>query len=224
MNSVVARLQAEVAAGRLDFDPRPARGGAAARSIERGAAPAVLLAQRLRACCRGLLSRAQARATRPVHLGRRGPRQNPVDGLVLRDRCRAAPSAAISIASCARCMRSSASQRPIWPARAVAQRLAARTRVVCLDEFFVADIADAMILAGLFEGLFRRGVMLGRDLQSGAGRALQGRSAAAALLAGDRVAQAASGRRAPGRRHRLSAAPARAGAHLPRLARAGKPR
>ena len=46
------------------------------------------------------------------------------------------------------------------PLDVVAQRVAARTRVICLDEIFVADIADAMILAGLFEGLFRRGVML----------------------------------------------------------------
>jgi cell division protein ZapE len=46
------------------------------------------------------------------------------------------------------------------PLDTVAQRFAARERVICLDEFFVADIADAMILAGLFEGLFRYGVTL----------------------------------------------------------------
>jgi cell division protein ZapE len=46
------------------------------------------------------------------------------------------------------------------PLDLVAQRLSERSRVICLDEFFVADIADAMILAGLFDGLFRRGVTL----------------------------------------------------------------
>ncbi len=46
------------------------------------------------------------------------------------------------------------------PLDTVAERLAQRASVICLDEFFVADIADAMILAGLFEGLFRRGVTL----------------------------------------------------------------
>jgi cell division protein ZapE len=46
------------------------------------------------------------------------------------------------------------------PLDVVAQRFAARNRLICLDEFLVADIADAMILTGLFEGLFRYGVTL----------------------------------------------------------------
>jgi cell division protein ZapE len=46
------------------------------------------------------------------------------------------------------------------PLETVAERLARNARVICLDEFFVADIADAMILAALLEGLFRRGVTL----------------------------------------------------------------
>jgi cell division protein ZapE len=46
------------------------------------------------------------------------------------------------------------------PLDLAAARIAQRLRVLCLDEFFVSDIADAMILAGLLQGLFRRGVTL----------------------------------------------------------------
>ena len=46
------------------------------------------------------------------------------------------------------------------PLEIVADRLAEEARVICFDEFFVTDIGDAMILGGLMEGLFARGVTL----------------------------------------------------------------
>jgi len=46
------------------------------------------------------------------------------------------------------------------PLELVAAELARAAPVLCLDELQVADIADAMILGGLFAGLFRHGVTL----------------------------------------------------------------
>ena len=46
------------------------------------------------------------------------------------------------------------------PLESVAEHLAARARVLCLDEFIVTDITDAMLLHGLLRGLFARGVTL----------------------------------------------------------------
>ena len=46
------------------------------------------------------------------------------------------------------------------PLQEIARSIARDTRVLCCDELYVADIADAMILGGLFAELFRHGVTL----------------------------------------------------------------
>lgn len=46
------------------------------------------------------------------------------------------------------------------PLKLVAQEIAKEAKVVCLDEFFVKDITDAMLLGNLLEEMFNLGVVL----------------------------------------------------------------
>lgn len=51
-------------------------------------------------------------------------------------------------------------QGRVNPLSYIAQELAANTKVICFDEFFVNDIADAMLLGGIFDALNKQGVMI----------------------------------------------------------------
>jgi cell division protein ZapE len=55
-------------------------------------------------------------------------------------------------------LREAAGQRN--PLERIGSRLARQARVLCLDEMQVEDIADAMLMGGLLESLFRHGVTL----------------------------------------------------------------
>ena len=50
--------------------------------------------------------------------------------------------------------------RMVNPLKAIAKHWAKQYRLLCLDEFHVSDIGDAMILGGLLEALFQQGVIL----------------------------------------------------------------
>ena len=51
-------------------------------------------------------------------------------------------------------------QGQVDPLKEIAKQFASETDIICFDEFFVEDITDAMILAGMFEALFAEGVVL----------------------------------------------------------------
>ncbi|RME32597.1 MAG: AFG1 family ATPase [Gammaproteobacteria bacterium] len=53
-----------------------------------------------------------------------------------------------------------AHRETVNPLSRVADELSRHCRVLCFDEFHVTDIADAMLLGGLLEALFERGVTL----------------------------------------------------------------
>ncbi|WOJ98630.1 cell division protein ZapE [Congregibacter brevis] len=46
------------------------------------------------------------------------------------------------------------------PIDRVGEKLAGEAEIICFDEFFVSDIADAMILANFLEAIFQRGIAL----------------------------------------------------------------
>ena len=161
--SVSARLEAAVAGHRLEFDAGQAR---AAERLD-------ALAARLRVPPGGFLEELRSRISWfPQGAERAAPRGLYLWGGVGRGKTLLMDAfhASLRLGSSERehfyrFMRGvhaelAAIKDRTDPLDLAAARIAQRARVLCLDEFFVSDIADAMILAGLLRGLFRRGVVL----------------------------------------------------------------
>jgi len=161
MDSVAARLQAEVAAGRLDFDPGQQEVAARLDRLSEELRRPRSFAQMLRAMLPWESSTAREPAHRGLYIwGRVGGGKTLLMDLFFATAPRGAERSHFH-----HFMRQVHAELGVLQGRSdpldgVAERLAARTRLVCLDEFFVADIADAMILAALLDAMFRRGVSL----------------------------------------------------------------
>jgi cell division protein ZapE len=161
--SVSERLEAAVAAHRLEFDAGQAR---AAERLD-------ALAAALRASDGGVLQALRSRISWfPQGAERAAPRGVYLWGGVGRGKTLLMDAFHASLGEMRserehfyRFMRGIHAELKLVQGRTdpldlAAAHIAQRARVLCLDEFLVADIADAMILAGLLQGLFRRGVVL----------------------------------------------------------------
>ena len=101
------------------------------------------------------------------------------------------------------------------PLEAVARDSRAHRRVLCLDELYVSDIADAMILGALFEALLRHGVRLVITSNLAPADLYQDGLQRSRFLPTIALLERELEQCSAGRRHGLSIAPAAARAHLP---------
>jgi cell division protein ZapE len=163
LESVGARLRREVDAGRLQFDAAQMEAAASLDRLNRSLLDSSqTLAARLRSHLPWLPAPSGTAAPRGLYLWGGVGRGKTLLMDWFYDSLRQPQHERVHFYRFMRQVHAQlrAAKRRTEPLDGVAERLARQARLICLDEFFVSDIADAMILSGLFDGLFRRGVTL----------------------------------------------------------------